>query len=58
MCLDIMNFYLTAALKYFEYVKMPLDLFPTWIVDQYNLKKNSKNKWVYLEMRCTMWGLP
>jgi hypothetical protein len=28
MCLDIKNFYLTAALEYFEYSRMPLTLFP------------------------------
>jgi hypothetical protein len=30
MCLDIKNLYLTAALEYFEYMKIPLSLFPTW----------------------------
>ncbi len=38
MCLDIKKFYFTAKLEYFEYMKMPLSLFPTWIVKQYNLK--------------------
>ncbi len=28
MCLDIKNFYLTAPLNRFEYMKMPLSLFP------------------------------
>ena len=28
MCLDIKNFYLTAALNYFEYMWMPLSVFP------------------------------
>ncbi len=28
MCLDIKNFYLTAKLDSFEYMQMPLDLFP------------------------------
>jgi hypothetical protein len=42
MCLDIKKFYLTMALKYFEYMKMPLDLFPTRFVDQYNLKNTPK----------------
>ncbi len=28
MCLNIGNFYLTAALKYFEYMQIPLALFP------------------------------
>jgi hypothetical protein len=29
MCLDIKNFYLTAALEYFEYMKIPFVLFPS-----------------------------
>jgi hypothetical protein len=28
MCLDNKNFYLTAPLDWFEYMKMPIDLFP------------------------------
>jgi hypothetical protein len=32
MCLDIGNFYLSAALEYFEYMRMPLALFPEWII--------------------------
>ena len=31
MCLDIKNFYLTAALDNYEYMKIPLALFPEWI---------------------------
>jgi hypothetical protein len=42
MCLDISLFYLTAALEYYEYMKMPLTLFPTWIVEQYDLEKQTK----------------
>ncbi len=38
MCLNIGNFYLTAALKYFEYMRIPLALFPIRIVEQYDLK--------------------
>ncbi len=58
MCLDIKNFYLTAALEYFECMKIPLALFPSWIVKQYHLAKHQKNGWVYLEMRQAVWGLP
>ncbi len=32
MCLDIKNFYLTAPLDCFEYMKMPLVLLPKWII--------------------------
>jgi hypothetical protein len=57
MCLDIKFFYLTAALKYFKYMKIPLALFPSWIVEQYNLAKYQKDGWVYLEMKRAVWGL-
>ena len=28
MCIDITSFYLSAALEYFEYMKIPITLFP------------------------------
>ncbi len=43
MCLDIKKNYLTAALEYFEYMKMPLTSFPSWIIKQYNLKTHAKD---------------
>ncbi len=58
MCLDIKNFYLTAPLDRFEYMKMPLSLFPPWTREQYNLGTHAKNGFVYLEMRRAIWGLP
>jgi hypothetical protein len=58
MCLDIKNFYLTAALEYFEYMKIPLSLFPSWTIKQYNLKELALDGWVYIEMRRAVWGLP
>jgi hypothetical protein len=36
-------FYLMAALKYFKYMKIPLALFPSWIVKQYGLAKHQKD---------------
>jgi hypothetical protein len=30
-------FYLTAILEYFEYMRMPLQLFPIWIQEQYDV---------------------
>ncbi len=36
---------------------MLLSLFPIWIVEQYNLKTLTKDSWVHLEMRHTVWGL-
>ncbi len=58
MCLDIKNFYLTAALEYFEYMKIPLALFPVWKIEQYNLQHLALDGWVYIEMRRVVWGLP
>ena len=37
---------------------MPLALFPEWLQMQYNLDKLALNGFVYLEMRCAVWGLP
>jgi hypothetical protein len=48
MCLDIKIFNLSAPLDQFEYMKMPIALFPEWIVKQYNL----------IEMQRAVWGLP
>ena len=58
MCLDIGNFYLMAALEYYEYIKIPLVLFQRWIIKQYNLKERALNGNVNLEMRRAVWGLP
>ena len=35
----IRNFYLMATLNWYKYMKMPLNLFPPWIVTQYDLVK-------------------
>jgi hypothetical protein len=58
MCLNIKNFYLTAALEYFEYSQMPLSLFPPWIIKQYDMEKHALNGYIHLEMQQAVWGLP
>ena len=58
MCLDIKNFYLTTALEYFEYMKIPLSLFPEWTQEQYYLKKLALDGMVHIEMHQAVWGLP
>jgi hypothetical protein len=58
MCLNIKNFYLTAALEYFEYSRMRLSLFPAWIIKQYDMKKHTLNGYIHLEMWQAVWGLP
>ena len=47
MCLDIKNFYLTAALDYYEYMSIPLALFPEWIKTQYNLDTHTRDGFFY-----------
>jgi hypothetical protein len=39
-------------------MKMPILLFPTWIIEQYNLQKYVLNSFIYLEMGRAIWGLP
>ncbi len=58
VCLDIKNFYLTAPLDRFEYTKIPIALFPEWVVKQYKLMKHVLNGFIYLEMQRAVWGLP
>ena len=57
MCQDIKNFYMTAPLNRYEYMKMPFSLFPSWTREQYILDKLAKNGFVYLEMRWPVCGL-
>jgi hypothetical protein len=58
MCLDIKKFYLTAPLDHFDYMKMPILLFPSWTREQYNLDTHAKDGFIYMEMRRAVWGLP
>jgi hypothetical protein len=51
MCIDVKNFYLTAALDYYEYMKMPLALFPVWIKEQYNLDTHVRDGFIFLEIQ-------
>jgi hypothetical protein len=43
VCLGIKNFYLTAALDYFEYMQMPLSVFPEWVKKQYKLDEHAQS---------------
>ena len=59
MCLNIKNFYfyLTASLDYYEYMKIPLALFPEWVKTQYNLDTHARDGFVFLDRRA-VWGPP
>ncbi len=58
MSLDIKSFYLTAALEYYEYMRIPLSHFPAWTIEQYNLLEHAYNGYLYIEMQQAVWGLP
>jgi hypothetical protein len=51
MCLDLKKFYLAAALDYYEYMKIPMALFPKWIRKQYNLDTHAREGFVFFEIR-------
>ena len=38
MCADIANFYLNNLMERYEYMKLPLDIIPEEIIQQYNLR--------------------
>ena len=56
--LDIANFYLGTPLDRYEYMKMPLDIFPQHIKEQYNLDELQYKGYVWLEIRKAIYGLP
>ena len=56
-CLDVGNFYLETPLERYEYMKMPLSLFPSWTSTQYNLDRKALNGFVYWEIRKAIYGL-
>jgi hypothetical protein len=57
MCLDPTLFYLTANLDYYEYMKILLNLFPQWIIKQYDLNTHAVDRMVHIEMRKAVYGL-
>ena len=58
MGLDIGDFYLETPMEEYEYMLMPLHLFPQHTIDQYKLQENAQSGQVYLEVRRAIYGLP
>ena len=58
MCVDLGNFYLATPMERYEYMRMPIDVFPAHTIEQYELDKHVKNGYVYLEIRRAIYGLP
>jgi hypothetical protein len=55
---DIKNMYLETPLDCFEYMRMPISLFPTNIIDHYQLNNKVLKDYIYMEIRKGMYGLP
>jgi hypothetical protein len=55
---DIKNLYLKTPLDRYEYMKIPLSLFPQDIIDHYDLLDKALNGYIYMEIRKGMHGLP
>jgi hypothetical protein len=55
---NIKNMYLKTPLHRFEYMKMPLSLFPQDIINHYRLNNKVLNGYVYMEIHKGMYGLP
>ncbi len=58
MCLDLKNFYLLAPFDRHKYMRIPISMFPAWIVAQYGLLHKVVKGHIYLEVQRTVWGLP
>ena len=58
MCIDIKEFYLCAPMDRYEFMRMPISLFPKHIIKQYDLIKKLRNGFIYLEIRRIIYGLP
>ena len=58
MCADISNLFLNNPMYIYEYKKLPLDIIPEEIIQQYNLRKLAHKGFVYMEIQKGMFGLP
>ena len=57
--LDIKNFYLNTPLARYEYLRLKLTNLPEDVIEEYGLKeKETKDGFVYVEIRKGMYGLP
>jgi len=58
MTADLKDFYLGTPMDRYEYMRIPVDMLPTAIIDQYDLTPLIHNGHVYVEIRRGMYGLP
>jgi Reverse transcriptase (RNA-dependent DNA polymerase) len=57
MTIDIKDFYLNTPMERYEYMRIPINVIPEDIVQQYNLKALEHNGYMYVEIRKGMYGL-
>jgi hypothetical protein len=55
---NIKNMYIKTPLNQYNYMQMPLKLFPDDMIDNYKLWEKALNGYVYMETRRNMYGLP
>ena len=58
MGIDVKSFYLCTPLDRYEYMKIPLSIFPRHTREQYTMDDKAVNGFVYLEIRKAIYGLP
>ena len=57
MTIDIKDFYLNNPMDRYEYMRIPIDVIPEEIIEQYGLREFEHNGYVYVEIRKGMYGL-
>ena len=58
MCLDIKCFYLCAPMNRYEYIKMPISIFPQHVIEEYNQLEKVYKGCVWIKTRRSIYGLP
>ena len=58
MCIDIKNFCPGTPLDRYEYMRIPLTMFPEHVSKQYQLREKEKNGFIYVEINKAIYGLP
>ena len=56
--IDIKDFYLNSQLREYAYMRLPVKIIPTAIMDQYNLYDLVSDGFVYVQVRGGMYGHP
>jgi hypothetical protein len=56
--MNIKNYYLGTPLERYEYVRIPVSMVPEKIMDEYNLHALVHNRYLFVEVRKGMYGLP